>query len=173
MTTAAESLRSTAIRPALQALEPIIPWTRAAENLVLGTAAHESGGFVHRVQIGAQGLGTGPARGLFQMEQATFRDLYGRYLGAHPVLRGKVDTLWPNDGSDPWPQIETNDRFAAAMCRIRYWDSAAKIGFDPRDVFEMSRCWSQFYNTRRDPVLEAQFVANYRRYVEDVPAHET
>jgi hypothetical protein len=165
MTTEAEALRLTAIRPALQAFEPIIPWTQAAENLVLGTAAHESGGFAHRVQIGG-----GPARGLFQMEQATFRDLYDRYLGQHPLLRRKIDALWPSDGSDPWPQVETNDRFAAAMCRLRYWNSAAKIGFDPRDVFEMSRCWSQFYNTRRDPVLEAQFVANYRRSVEDVPA---
>ena len=173
MTVVAETLRREAIRPALEALEPIIPWSQAAENLVLGTAAHESGGFVHRVQIGAHGLGTGPARGLFQMEQATFRDLYDRYLGAHPALRRKVDTLWPNDGADPWPHIETNDKFAAAMCRVCYWDSAAKIGFDPRDVFEMSRCWSQFYNTRRDPVLEAQFVANFRRNVEDVPAHET
>lgn len=165
MTAEAEALRLNAIRPALHALEPIIPWSQAAENLVLGTAAHESGGFVHRVQIGG-----GPARGLFQMELATFRDLYDRYLGAHPALRRNVDTLWPNDGSDPWPQIEINDRFAAAMCRIRYWDSAAKINFDPRDVFEMSRCWSQFYNTRRDPVLEAQFVTNFRRYIEDVPA---
>ncbi len=168
MTALAEKLRIESIRPALQALEPIIPHTLAAENLVLGTAAHESAGFTCRVQWGG-----GPARGLFQMEHVTFRDLYDRYLGQRPVLRRKIDALWPNDGSDPWLQITENDRFAAAMCRVRYWDSAAKISFDPRDVFEMSRCWSQFYNTRRDPMLEAQFVANYRRNVEDVPAHET
>lgn len=165
MTAAAEALRLTVVRPALKALEPAnIPWTQAAENLVLGTAAHESGGFIHRVQIGG-----GPARGLWQMEQATFRDLYDRYLAGRPVLKGIVDSLWLNDGGDPWLQIETNDVFAAAMCRIRYWDSRAKIDFDPRDVFEMSRCWSEFYNTRRDPVLEDEFVANYRRYVEGIP----
>lgn len=171
MTELAEKIRNTAVRPALQALEPVIPYTQTAENQVLNTGAHESGGFVHRVQVGG-----GPARGLWQMEQATFRDLYDRYLGAHPVLKGKVDSLlWAvgsspgaGSGSDPWLQIETNDVFAAAMCRIRYWDSAAKLSFDPRDVFESSRCWSQFYNTRRDPRLEAEFVANVRRYVEDV-----
>src|SRR5690349_204824 len=102
------------------------------------------------------------------MEETTFRDLYDRYLFAHPVPKDKIETLLPVPCDDPWPEVETNDRFAAAMCRIRYWDSAAKINFDPLDVFEMSRCWSQFYNTRRDPALEAQFVANYRRYIEDV-----
>ena len=168
MSALAEKIRREAVRPALQALEPVIPWTQTAENQVLNTGAHESGGFVHRVQIG-----NGPARGLWQMEQATFRDLYDRFLGGRANLRALVDTLWLNDGTDPWLQIEMNDQFAAAMCRIRYWDSAAKLTFDPRDVFESSRCWSQFYNTRRDPKLEAQFVANVRRYVEDVPAAET
>ena len=163
MTAEADQLRLTVIRPALQALEPVIPWTQTAENQVLNTAAHESGGFRRRVQMGG-----GPARGLWQMEQATLRDLYDRYLGAHPLLKHRVDSLWPNDGTDPWLQIEANDRFAAAMCRIRYWDSAAKLTFDPRDVFESSRCWSADYNTRRDPKLEAAFVANVRRYVEDV-----
>lgn len=168
MSDLAEKVRINAVRPALCALEPVILWTQTSENQVLNTGAHESGGFVHRVQVGG-----GPARGLWQMEQATFRDLYDRFLGAHPVLKGKIDALWPNDGSDPWPQIETNDVFAAAMCRIRYWASPAKLSFDPRDVFESSRCWSQFYNTRRDLKLEAEFVANVRRYVEDVPAHES
>ena len=78
--------------------------------------------------------------------------------------------MWPNDGSDPWLQIETNDKFAAAMCRIRYWDSKAKIIFDPRDVFEMSRCWGKFYQTTSDPKKEAEWVADYRRYVEGVPS---
>ena len=168
MTELAERLRLETVRPALRSLEPLVPWTQAAENLVLATAAHESGGFRYRRQTGG-----GPARGLFQMEQVTFRDLYDRYLAGHPRLKMLIDTLWtpdgsPGSGADPWPQVETNDQFAAAMCRIRYWASPAKINFDPRDVFEMSRCWSQFYNTRRDPRLEAEFVANYRRYVEDV-----
>ncbi len=161
--TTADQIRRDAVIPALQALEPVIPHTLAAENLMLGIAAHESGGFVHRVQIGG-----GPARGLWQMELVTFRDVYDRYLGARPVLRGKVDALWPNDGTDPWPQVETNDIFACACARIRCFMSPAKINFDPRDVFEMSRWWSANYNTHRDPVMEAQFVANYRRYVEDV-----
>ena len=165
MTAEAERLRTEVIKPVLQALEPSIPWTQTAENLILGIAAHESGGFVHRVQIGG-----GPARGLWQMELVTFRDLNDRYLAVRPVLRGKADGLWPNDGTDPWLQIETNDKFACACARIRCFMSPAKISFDPRDVFEMSRWWSANYNTRRDPVMESQFVANYRRYVEDVPA---
>lgn len=169
MTALAEALRLNAIRPALQALalRPEGLWTQTDEAQVLNTAAHESGGFTLRVQLAG-----GPARGLWQMEPPTFRWLYDQCLAAHPVLKGKVDALWPNDGSDPWLQIETNDTFAAALCRLRYWFSAAKLTFDPRDVFESARCWSAYYNTRRDPQLEAQFVANVRRYVEDVPGQQ-
>lgn len=164
MTAEADAVRKDVVQPALKALEPVVPWTLTAENQVLNTMAHESGGFRFRRQVGG-----GPGRGLPQFEEPSFRDIYDRALGLHPVLKGKVDALWPNDGSDPWLQIETNDIFAAAMCRLRYWFSPAKLTFDPRDVFESARCWGQFYNTRNDPKLNDAFIADVRRYVEDVP----
>ena len=55
-------LRVEVIRPALRALDL---WSPAAEDLVLGTAAQESG-LAYLRQIGG-----GPALGLWQIEPAT------------------------------------------------------------------------------------------------------
>ena len=46
-----------------------------AVNLLLGTAIQESGGLRWRVQVNG-----GPARGLFQMEEATYTDIWNNFL---------------------------------------------------------------------------------------------
>lgn len=166
MSALAEQVRMDAVRPALLALEPVIPYTRVAENLVLGTAAHESK-FTYRYQEDG-----GPARGLWQIEEPTFRDLYGRYLERHPVLKGKVDTLWPNDLTDPWLQIVGNDRFSAAICRLKYWDSPLKLPADPNDVFEMGRLYKAAYNTPSGSATAQEWVDDYRFRIEDMTLQE-
>lgn len=166
MTARAEELRLTAIRPALLVLEPLITYSRVAENQILGDWAHESGGFQYRRQLGG-----GPGTGLPQFEEPSFRDVYVRYLGlpGHHALKTKVDTLWPNDGSDPWLQIEHNDKFAAGIHRIKYAMSPRPLAADPNDVFEMARTWKAIWNTPLGAGTPEQWIADYRRYVEDVP----
>jgi len=71
----AEQLAKYVIRPTLE----YIGWHSAvAEQLVLGTAITES-----RLRFLKQ-LGSGPALGIYQMEPATFRDLYSNYLIYRP-----------------------------------------------------------------------------------------
>lgn len=162
MTAEAEALRLNAIRPALQALDPLIPYSLAAENLVLGTAAHESGGFKWRRQ-----QGTGPALGLWQVEPATLTDIYDNFLTFRPRLERAVEACLPHGEAhiDRLAQLETNDRYGAALCRLKYFRSPARLPADPDDVFEMGRLWSSVYNTR----FPAQrFIDDYRRYVEDM-----
>ena len=82
-------LRREVLRPTLRYLEL---WSPAAENLVIGTAAHESGGCRYLTQIG------GPALGLYQIEPATHDDLWTNFLAYRVELRAKTAALasvWP------------------------------------------------------------------------------
>ncbi len=69
--------REQIIRPVLVRLDM---HSEAAENLVLGTAIHESN-LTHLVQLGG-----GPALGFYQMEPATEWDLIKNYIRYKPKL---------------------------------------------------------------------------------------
>ena len=62
------------------ALDKIDLWSRAAEELVLGTAIVESG-LTYLIQHS-----DGPALGLWQIEPATHEDLYTNFLNYRPDL---------------------------------------------------------------------------------------
>lgn len=157
MTAEAEALRVNAIRPALEAIGL---WSPVAENLVLGTAAHESGGFKWRRQLGG-----GPALSFYGIEPKTDMDEHRNFLKFRPVLAGKIDALLDPKLGDELANLELNDRYGAALCRLKYYRSPARLPADPNDVFEMGRLWASVYNTRFPAQL---FIDDYRRYVEDM-----
>lgn len=82
----------------LHVVRPVLARLRlsglAAENLVLGIAAHESGGFHHLRQ-----LADGPALGLYQCEPATHHDLFANFLRYQADLYSAALALrasWPD-----------------------------------------------------------------------------
>ncbi len=140
----ARHLLELAVRPAIELIGP--PWdTVAAEQLVMGTAAKESGGLVWLRQLNG-----GPAIGLFQMEPFTFRDLRDNFLsGDDPRkvgLRRRIGSLSakmrPEEHELAW-----NLRLAAAYCRLRYMaeDEPLPAAWD---VKAMASYWKRHYNTR-------------------------
>ena len=74
----AGDIREYAVRPALEMIEL---WSQVAEDLVMGTAAQESH-FSYLEQ-----LHQGPALGMWQMEPATFRDIWINFLPSQPRLK--------------------------------------------------------------------------------------
>ncbi len=129
------TLKSTVIEPVLRKLGL---YSLEAEKLLLGTAAIESQ-FVFVTQMGG-----GPARGLFQMEVATFDDLMNRFLAAKPHrdLRTLVLACATEDnpGAD---HMKVNHAFAAAMARVKYYTIHKKI---PSSVTDQAQYWSVYYN---------------------------
>ncbi len=59
--------------------------------LLLGTMAQESNMGEYETQIGG-----GPARGIFQMENATFQDINDNFLAYHNELKTRVNSYKPN-----------------------------------------------------------------------------
>jgi len=128
------------ITPALLRLHPDISMSRAAAQLVLGTALHESGGLVWLDQVD-KAAKPGPAYGLWQMEKITFDDhlsrlsdrleksVYG-YLSRMPVVE---DLHW-------------NLLLGATMCRILYYHAPEALPA-AGDALGMAQLWKKRYNT--------------------------
>lgn len=144
-----DDFRAEVIDPVLRLLDL---YSRAASNLMLGTALAESG-LVHRRQIGG-----GPARGLFQIEPATFQDVYRRYLPRRTGLLTRVNGLLLANRT-PADQLYDNDRFACAIARLKYWMCPLPL---PRadDAPALAAYWLRHYNAGGKGSVE-KFLAAY------------
>ncbi len=151
----AQELLANAIRPALN---HIGKYSQAAEELLVGTAAQESN-LTHRRQLGG-----GPARGLFQMEPATHNDIWTNYLRYHADLSAKVTSLLSSPTANKVADLENNDKYAAAMCRVHYLRAQTALPA-AGDVQAMARYWKQHYNTYSGAGTTEEFVGNWNRYV--------
>lgn len=124
-------------------------YSEAAVNLVLGTIAQESKFGTYLRQ-----LGSGPARGICQMEQPTFNWLKGVYGRKYPKL-----------GAALFEEVEWDLYLAILVCRLRY-----RVVPEPLpaadDLLGLARYWKKYYNTYLGKGTESEFIANYRRYVQ-------
>jgi hypothetical protein len=152
----ARDLLTTAIRPALATLDA---GGLAAEQLLLGTAIQESL-LVHRRQ-----LGNGPARGLFQMEPATHDDCWANFLKFRAPLAARVRLTLDAGQQAAARTMEVNDRYAAAMCRVRYLRVPAAMPAAD-DIEAMANYWKQHYNTPLGAGTPDEFLEKWPRYVD-------
>lgn len=142
------------VRPTLAHLG--LPGGETAVRLVFGTAAKESDGFEALRQRGG-----GPALGLYQMEPATFRDLWDRFLRSRPLKA----TVWDFVAQTPSleEQLVGNLFFATAMCRVKYYASPFAMP-DAAAPEDLALIWKRFYNTPDGKGTPAEFLEHYRLY---------
>jgi hypothetical protein len=118
--------------------------------LLMATAGMESG-FKFRKQ-----LGSGPARGLWQIEPATGIDIFNRWLQTKPNLKtwqGLTWACWGFHGSERGFKLtlgeigelcENDDIFCAMIARCKYLMSSLPI---PEKVTDQAIYYKQIYNT--------------------------
>ena len=133
-------------------------WSEEAEELILGTIAHESHLGKYRRQVGG-----GPALGICQMEPATEIDCWGNYLAYHPDLSVAIKRisgiLGPNKAA-----LENNDKYAILMCRVKYMRS--KLAIPHADDLEaQAEYWFHIYNGSGDVEKVTQYMADYHYLV--------
>jgi len=153
----APEFRSTVVIPALKMTGL---YSRAAEDLLVGTAIQESG----LKDINQRG--GGPAKGYFQMERATHDDIWANYLAYHTFLAVCVRGLAEgNIGED---SLEIYPRYAAAMARVLYRRAADPLPDpgNPTYVADLAAYWKRFYNTTAGAGTEAEFVANWNALID-------
>ncbi|WP_291367729.1 hypothetical protein [Acetobacter sp. UBA5411] len=127
-----QQVRALWVRPALAALGEE---NLAAENLVLGTGNAESG-YEYMAQLGG-----GPARGFWQMEQATHDDIWLNYLRFRPRLASLLGSLGGH-----FDYLVTRPVYAAAMCRVDYMRASSPLP-SADDAAAQAEYHKNHYNT--------------------------
>jgi hypothetical protein len=148
-----EQLRLNVIRPVLQRLDL---WAPVAENLVLGTALHESHcRYLRQIR--------GPAMGIYQMEPATHYDLHKSFLAYNNLLRVRVNqyaSFFSGDMPDPGEMIG-NLFYATAMCRIHY--RRVRDPLPTNEPYALAEYWKQWFNTRLGKGTVEQALPHFER----------
>jgi len=133
-------------------------WSQDAGELLLGTACQESGCGRYLRQLGG-----GPALGIFQMEPATYRDIWANYLRYQESLAAKVIEIAGHVSPAPDVMI-WNLRFAAAMARVHYRRVPEKLP-TAGNLSGQARYWKQYFNTPLGKGTVQEYVENWGRYV--------
>lgn len=146
-------LRECIIRPALDRLGL---YSVAAEELLVITAAQESLAGTYLMQCDSQGYPRGPALGIYQMEPATFHDLWENFLLYHRLIAERI----PEPG--PWPaeRLIYDLRFATQIARLHYYRFTTPI---PDDVDGQIRYYKKYWNTDLGAASLAEIKTNYER----------
>jgi len=164
MTIQARQIREHLIRPVITELGL---WSQARENLLLGTAAHESAGFTCIKQVGA-----GPALSMFQIEPETYQDLCINTLPglrkrlpvAMTVLNGMVPKRYA--GMPPADHLLRDAGFACAIAALLYWRAPPALPAAD-DLPGLAAYWKRFYNTEHGAGRVEHWLDAYRRHCND------
>ena len=152
------------VRPTLQALGL---WSAAAEELLLMTAAHESGGLVYLDQVTrsddlAQGRATwGPAYGVYQIEAATHDDVFENFLAWRDDLREAV-LGFRAPSPAPERQLATNLAYATAIARMVYLRDSEPLPA-AEDVAGLAHYAKRVFNTSLGAATPEAYADAYRR----------
>lgn len=134
----------------------------AAEELLLGTAVQESLNLKYRRQIGG-----GPARGYFQMETSTHDDIWLNYLKYRKELSAGIVSFLSSKDANKISELETNDKYAAAMARVHYMRVAEPLP-EAGDIAGQANYWKQYYNTPLGKGTPSEYIEKWNKYVLDV-----
>jgi len=154
-------LKTYVIEPVLETMASYDPRMNdpKAVNLLLGTAAQES---EMGLWLGQHGMTDG-AKGIFQMEDATFYDIKDRYL-AQPdkePLRLLLSQWAPDTSS---PEILAGNLYAATFfARVHYWMVPEPL---PEYIEEQAEYYKQHYNTPLGKATVEQYMDRWDQFVD-------
>ena len=135
-----DSFVSDVVRPTLADMalalgRPAI-YTENTVELLAVIAAHESGRFRHRIQVG------GPALSLYQIEPDTLNDMINNWLFSRSEWRDFFDRE-KNSGIEVHENL-LSDRFSTICARMQLWRVSESI---PDDLMEKCRYAKKYWNT--------------------------
>ena len=145
----AKQLRELIIRPTLQYLDPIVPYSENAVELLMMTAAHEShlGTYIAQVK--------GPALGIYQMEPATQEDIYNNFL----MYRSDLADLVMNQTGGLTGGLIGDLFYATSMARVHYFRAPEAL---PTTHLGMADYAKKYYNTKLGKALPSDYLKAYK-----------
>lgn len=156
-----------AIETILKHLNPEIRYSRKAVELLMLTCAAESHGGRYIKQ-----LGTGPARGIFQIEPDTWMDCYIHFLDypQYKRLKLKINLLRSHGGKF---DLALNIGYQICIARLIYWRKRPLIpivhfykdNLTPGSAAKLAQYWKRHYNTVKGKGRVQKAIDNYYEWV--------
>lgn len=142
-------------------ITPLGWWSQEAEELLLMTAAHESGLGRYTRQI------KGPALGLYMMEPGTLHDSYDNYLNypGRTNLLQKIVKISGVQGPD-LGQLQHNPIYATIMARLKYYRAPGALP-PAADHWSLAEYAKKHYNSELGAARVADYFNAYRLLVLD------
>ncbi len=124
------------------------------------TAAHES-------QLGRWllQLPNGPARGIYQMEPETERDIWINYLRFRSSQAAQIIDLCGVEGADP-EQLQYNPIYNTILARIKYLRRPGALP-QAHDIIAMAEYAKLNFNSPGGKATPEEYMLDYRRLVLD------
>lgn len=149
------------ITAVLKHLEPEIPFSETAVELLMLTCAQEThlGKYLYQVK--------GPARGIFQIEPATEKDMWRTLAQSGTTkmeaLRAKIGKMMFITEPKGLTNMEMNLAYQIAMARFFYYRIPKAL--PDYDIEEMAKYWKKYFNTYLGKGTVEEAVKNYGRFV--------
>jgi len=155
----ANELRQWVIKPTLKRLGV---YSKAAENLLLATAAQESGLGSHLKPAGQRALG------IYQIHSLSHRHIWDDHLAQRSDMASLVRGLASQQDflSQPHAELATNLSYATAIAWFMY---ARHDDFSlPKnnDVKALASLWKRFYHPKSNSSIK-DFNENFQRYISE------
>ncbi len=153
----ATELRQWVIKPTLKRLGV---YSKAAENLLLATAAQESGLGSHLKPAGQRALG------IYQIHSLSHRHIWDDHLAQRSDMASVVRGLASQHDflSQPHAELATNLSYATAIAWFMYARHADFCLSKDDNVETMASLWKRFYHPK-SKISVKDFSANFDRYV--------
>lgn len=158
-------MKASELRRVIKEVLPNNLYSSNAEELLILTAATESLGGTYLYQ-----MGKGPARGIFQMEPATEKDILINYVRYKPELRQLLSdyVTISNDGKLTYHQrhdpLTYNIAYQVLMARIHYLRDKQAIP-SHKEVGQLADYWKRVYNTSKGKGIPSGAMFNYYEYI--------
>lgn len=151
----ANQLRSLIIKPVLLDL---MAYSDDAAELLMFTCATESDGGTYIKQI------EGPALGIFQMEPATYNDIWQNYINFRDHLKLKLLHSFDAPRMPDEERMIYDLRFATAMARIHYLRVKETLP-KANDIQGLFDYYKAHYNTVAGKANYKDSVAAYKKFI--------
>ena len=141
-------------------LKPINLWSPKAEEILVMTCAQESlgGNFLKQFP-------TGPALGIFQIENNTIDDIWDNYIAYNLSLEDKILRTIGATKRPPNETIIYNLWYATLMARIFYLRIKEDIPA-VNDVLSLAAYYKKHFNTDKGAATIPEVIANYHKFIE-------
>jgi len=134
--------------------------SKSAENLLLGTAAQESGLGFHFKQKHQHGIG------IYQISPQRHTKVWDNYLVDQPELASQIRGLASQHEflENPHAELATNLRYATAIAWMIYQQAAITLPQDSDDIVDLANIWARHFHCRPGANTK-EFILCYKDFV--------